>query len=730
MQALAWSVKPMAEDVPEYDELSLRIQQGRGDAYRVLVQGPGGETAEGEFSNPFSALEIENFVLQSGVPRRKARGFRSSAMTRAKEFGSRLHGALLQGEIRDVYLGARRVAEDRRRGLRVTLCLTGTPELMQIPWEFLYEPPQFLAQSMYTPVVRSLDLHAIRKPREVRLPLRILGMVSTPAGFASLDVDEEKEKLEESLGALIEAGIVQVNWLPSATLAALDRAISEPDEEHVLHYIGHGAYDERTQDGVLVLEDRRGEAHEVSGEELSSLLQDERSLRLVVLNACEGARSSHVDPFSGVASSIVGGGIPAVIGMQFEITDEAAIAFSERLYRALAHGYPVDAALAQARRAIYAAGADIEFGTPVLFLRSGDARLFHPEDVPSAVPEPETEPRPAEAEPTQAEDALEETVSMDALISAFREELETPPEDTTDWGGGATAVMAVQHDGRVAGVAISPDSSLLASASADSTARLWTMLDGELATRLDHAGPVAAVAFSPVERMLATAANDLDTWLWEVDTGNRVFYPGSERRAFSHDVAISPDGRRLAYGWPDKRAVVFEVETGALVADLRHKGAVLGNVQAVEFSPEGLWLVTASSKAGRVWDLDDGDLVTMVRHAGMFMQVSDTAFSPGGHSFATTALDGVARIWSFPGGGLQKELKHPKPLQAIDFSPGGAYVATACDDSSARIWDVRSGALVTELAHAEPVVDVAFSADGAQLATASGYAAYVWAADG
>jgi hypothetical protein len=52
-------------------------------------------------------------------------------------------------------------------------------------------------------------------------------------------------------------------------------------------------------------------------------------------------------------------GVPAVIAMQFEITDEAAITFAEEFYSATADGYPVDAALAAARKAIFAAGNDI-----------------------------------------------------------------------------------------------------------------------------------------------------------------------------------------------------------------------------------------------------------------------------------------------------------------------------------------------------------------------------------
>jgi hypothetical protein len=108
---------------------------------------------------------------------------------------------------------------------------------------------------------------------------------------------------------------------------------------------------------------------------IARILHNKPSLRLVVLNSCEGARTSNVDPFSGVATTLIEFGIPAVIGMQFEITDEAAIAFSASLYRALAQGLPVDAAIGAARCAIVAE-REAEFGTPVLFLRAADARLF------------------------------------------------------------------------------------------------------------------------------------------------------------------------------------------------------------------------------------------------------------------------------------------------------------------------------------------------------------------
>ena len=96
----------------------------------------------------------------------------------------------------------------------------------------------------------------------------------------------------------------------------------------------------------------------------------------MVLNSCEGARSSPTDPFAGAAQSLVQQGIPAVIAMQFEITDDAAIILSHEFYSAVADGYAIDTALGEARKAIFASGNEVEWGTPVLYMRSTNGRIF------------------------------------------------------------------------------------------------------------------------------------------------------------------------------------------------------------------------------------------------------------------------------------------------------------------------------------------------------------------
>src|SRR5262249_21054998 len=163
--------------------------------------------------------------------------------------------------------------------------------------------------SVDTPLVRFLDLPSPGGRLLVEPPLRILVMISSPRNYQPLDVEREWSKLEESLGELQEQGAAVLERLPEPTLEALLRRLRRT-EYHVFHFVGHGGFDQQTDEGVLILQDADGAARLVSGQDLGVLLHDHHSLRLATLNACEGAQSSTQDPFTGVAQSLVQQGIP------------------------------------------------------------------------------------------------------------------------------------------------------------------------------------------------------------------------------------------------------------------------------------------------------------------------------------------------------------------------------------------------------------------------------------
>jgi hypothetical protein len=223
--------------------------------------------------------------------------------------------------------------------------------------------------------VRYLDLPEPIRPLLIKPPLRVLVVISSPTESARLDTEGEWKRLGGALQHLEQTGQVTLERLDEATLPALQRRLRQGDY-HVFHFIGHGGFDPSLQDGILMFEDEQERGRPVSGQSLGVALQSHPSIRLAFLNACEGARAGAADPFGGTAQSLVQQGIPSVIAMQFEISDEAALTFASEFYGALADGYPVDAALGQSRQAVYNQGRTLEWATPVLYLRTPDGRIF------------------------------------------------------------------------------------------------------------------------------------------------------------------------------------------------------------------------------------------------------------------------------------------------------------------------------------------------------------------
>ena len=361
-----------------YEDFDLLIEPGAPGSYRArVVRSPAGESALVQFAVPFLPVELENVVLRVGRPRHGTRGPGRPESGPLKEFGGKLYGAVFQDELRDMLLTSLRQTRALGVGLRLRLRMTDTPELVELPWEFLYDPRlnRFLAQSRHTPLVRYLDLADPPRPLSVEGPLRLLVMISSPTDYPGLDVEREWSALTGALAQQQADGQVKVERL-TANMSILRKQLRR-EAFHVFHFVGHGRYRSDWGDGVLVMEDRNGRPHEVTGEELGGLLNEYDTTRLAVLNACEGARSGVSDPFAGVAQSLIQQGLPTVVAMQFEITDDAAIIFAREFYGTIADGYPLEAALAEARGAIRDEGNLTEWGTPVLYSRAPDGRLFN-----------------------------------------------------------------------------------------------------------------------------------------------------------------------------------------------------------------------------------------------------------------------------------------------------------------------------------------------------------------
>lgn len=365
----------------DYLDFELEIEAGTGRDYPVrVINSPAGQARE-TMHFPFGELELQNqlqapqiALLRSGGRRRQSL---STEQQTVQDFGRALFDALLTGEVRVRYDVSLRDATLQGCGLRLKLRVN-TPEMAALPWEFLYDPrrAEYVCLSHDTPILRYLELPQPIQPLAVTPPLRILGMVASPRNLDALNVDVEKQRVDEALRDLQAEGLVELTWLEGQTWRDLQQAMRR-GEWHIFHFIGHGGFDATTDEGLVMLCGPDGTAQRMTATQLGRLLANHRALRLVLLNACEGATGGTRDLFSSTASILVRRGLPAVLAMQYPITDRAAIEFSRTFYESLVDGLPVDAAVVESRVAIsLAVNNTVEWGTPVLYMRSPDGVLF------------------------------------------------------------------------------------------------------------------------------------------------------------------------------------------------------------------------------------------------------------------------------------------------------------------------------------------------------------------
>lgn len=359
-----------------YDDCELVIQSS-GERYVVQILNIHAGEASGEFVLPFTQVELSNFYSRIGQAHRATRRADSPDVEAAKRFGDQLFRCVFSGELLSQLRASVDHAHERGHGLRLRLRLKNVPDLGELPWEFLYDSEQdhFLATSTLTPMVRYLDLPQSVSTLRVRAPLRILVVLAGPPNLARLDAEGEWQRLQKSLAPLETSGAIVLERLCDGTLASLRRR-ARGESFHILHFVGHGGFDQVAGDGVLHFESTTGLSDPIPGQMLGNILRDHDTLRLAVLNACEGARQSNQNPFSGVAQSLCQQRLPAVIAMQFEISDDAAKTFAEEFYGAIADGLPVDAAVSESRKALYSGRFGQEWATPVLYMRSPSGALF------------------------------------------------------------------------------------------------------------------------------------------------------------------------------------------------------------------------------------------------------------------------------------------------------------------------------------------------------------------
>ena len=295
--------------------------------------------------------------------------------------GESLAGLLLPPTVRQMLLRSLE-AIGPEQGLRLRLVLDD-PQIANLPWEYTYlhraagekGRDGFLVLDPRISMVRHEAIPIAAGSTKATRPLKLVVGLSSPTDAIPLNLEAERGFIKE---ALVDVDGIEAIFVEHLTA---DKLVAACQGAHIFHFAGHGRFawaaDEAQGSGLVVLEDETGSSHPFPAENLALTLR-QAGVRLAVLGACETGRHDGVNVWSGVAPALMRAGIPAAVAMQYEIYDDSSVVFGRRLYEALAAGMSLDEAVAAGRLAAFNLGGqdDVEWGVPVLYMRSADGLVF------------------------------------------------------------------------------------------------------------------------------------------------------------------------------------------------------------------------------------------------------------------------------------------------------------------------------------------------------------------
>ncbi|MDZ8185312.1 MAG: CHAT domain-containing protein [Nostoc sp. ChiSLP02] len=268
------------------------------------------------------------------------------------------------------------------------------------------------------------------------------------------------------------------------------------------------------------------------------------------------------------------------------------------------------------------------------------------------------------------------------------------------------------HTSAVTSVVFSPDGKTIATASNDTTIKLWDLKGKELTkSPLNHSAGVTSVVFSPDGKTLASVSEDKTVKVWDLN-GNQL-----TKSPLKHDAAVtsavfSSDGKTLASVSEDKTVKLWDLNGKELKKFLLQHGA---EVTSVVFSSDGKTIASGSQdKTVKLWDLN-GKLLHTFKHDA---EVTTVVFSPDGKTLASVSKDKTVKLWDLKGK-LLHTLKHGGEVTTVAFSPDNKILASGSENKTVKLWDLKKGKELTKLPlkHDAEVTTVVFSPDSKTLAS-------------
>jgi WD40 repeat protein len=208
-------------------------------------------------------------------------------------------------------------------------------------------------------------------------------------------------------------------------------------------------------------------------------------------------------------------------------------------------------------------------------------------------------------------------------------------------------------------MAINPDGTTLAIATDQGQVALYEIAGNGVQT-LITSGAQQMIAFSPDGKKLILTNEDGVVQFRNLDSGGGRIILQNKTDVYS--MAVSPKGL-VALGAQDK-VIVFEAETGELVADLKS----MGKNQLLKFNPQGDLLSTSTLTEIHIWQFGDKGFEQIANPLGN--QAFSMSFNPAGDRLMVGEQDQIRILDPLTGDELYR-IRQKGAVTGVTFSTDG-----------------------------------------------------------
>jgi len=267
------------------------------------------------------------------------------------------------------------------------------------------------------------------------------------------------------------------------------------------------------------------------------------------------------------------------------------------------------------------------------------------------------------------------------------------------------------HRDSVQDVNFSPDGKNIVSASEDNTIRLWTSQGKLLRTLSEHRSTVNRVVYAPQGDIFASVSEDMTVRLWDRDGNPQNVLHGHQSGIMS--VAFSNDGQLIATGDRNGQLKLW-YRDGTL---LRTIDVFKSPLRGIDFAPNNRQIVTGGdNNTVRVLDLH-GTLLQIL--SGYDAPVTAVKFSPDGKTIGTGSWDNTVKLWSTDGTLISNFKGHQGRIWSLDWWHDSSTVVTGGWDNVVKLWQVDRPLIKTFHGHTSSILKVVFHPENKFLASAS-----------